>query len=1298
MTTIKLFSALTTSSVLAFGFVLPVAAQEVIPDGTTSTTVDVDGTINTINDGDRAGGNLFHSFQEFSVPDGGTAFFNNALDIVNIFSRVTGGDISSINGLLGANGTANLFLINPAGIIFGENAQLSIGGSFFGSTADSIVFSDGEFSALDADNPPLLTVNAPLGLGIRDNPAEIVNGAADVGLEVDAGQTLALVGGNINFEGGQITAPGANVWLGGLSAAGTVSITDGFDLSIPEGIARADISFSDGAGVNTAGDNGGGITVIGNSITLSEASQLFGGIAADSGFDGAQAGDINVDATGAVNLSGESNILNQVNGGAIGNSGDINVTAQSLTLTEGSSVSASTSGQGDAGTVRINAAENIFVDGEDPSDDISVGGIFSAVGLGGVGNAEGVEITTANLTLTNAGTVSASTFGQGDAGTVTINASDTISVDGSDLEGFPSGIFSDVNSNAVGNAGGVEITTRNLTLTNGGEVLASTFGRGNAGTVTINASDTISADGENLEGFNSSIRSDVNSDAVGDAGGVTINTGSLSLTNGGIISAGTFGQGNAGSVNITATDTVTFDGEDSDGFNSGAFSTVQSDALGNAGGVNITTGSLALINEGTVNTSTFSQGNGGGVTINARESVLLDDGDIFSEVNSDAVGNAGTLEITTVELSLINSSLIGTRVFGEGDGGSIMINTDSLSLLNGSEITASTFGRGNAGTVTIDASGTISADGEDSDGFNSSIRSDVNSDALGDAGGVTINTGTLSLTNGGLISADTFGQGNAGSVEINASDTINIDGEDSDGFLSEASSSVNSDAVGDAGGVTITTGSLNLTNGGRVIADTFGQGNAGSIEITASDTINIDGEDSDGIPSEASSSVNSDAVGDAGGVTIITGSLNLTNGGRVIADTSGQGNAGLVEINASNAITIDGENSQGFGSGIFSEVNQGAKGNGGGIEVTTNKLEITSGAAIDAGTFGEGDGGNISVTANEIFLDGTTPDGSSGGIGSEVNLGARGNGGEISVQTINLSITNGATISASSFGEGNGGNITVTADNLNLDSGSISASNQPSTNEELRSGGNITLQVEDNLILRNNSTISAEATNNANGGNINIDAGFIIGFPSRGLGSDIRANAGEGAGGNINIQAQGVLGLEESRDTAGDLNNTNDIDASSEFGLDGAVNINFPDVNPLQGLNRLPTNPVSADTISSEACSPRGGSTSLIFQGKGGIPPQPTAPLPAESLIPDGKPITLDKDSELNSLLVEEIEQEQKDPNAIPDEIKPVKTDNGDIYPARGVIVREDGTVTLTTYPTDNKNNRIPQTSVNCNS
>ena len=123
-------------TILLFSFAIPnpVTAQ-ISSDGSVSTTVTTNDSVNfLIENGERAGNNLFHSFSEFSIPTGGEAFFNNATDIANIFSRVTGGSISNIDGLIRANGSANLFLINPSGISFGKNASLSIGGSFFATT------------------------------------------------------------------------------------------------------------------------------------------------------------------------------------------------------------------------------------------------------------------------------------------------------------------------------------------------------------------------------------------------------------------------------------------------------------------------------------------------------------------------------------------------------------------------------------------------------------------------------------------------------------------------------------------------------------------------------------------------------------------------------------------------------------------------------------------------------------------------------------------------------------------------------------------------------------------------------------------------------------------------------------------------------------------------------------------------------------------------------------------------------------------------------------------------------------
>ncbi len=141
------------------------AIAQVTPDGTLSTRVTQSGNRFTIDDGDRVGNNLFHSFSQFSVPTGGAASFNNAADVQNIFSRVTGGMVSNINGVIQTNGTANLFLLNPSGILFGPNAALNMGGSFIGTTANSVKFADGvEFSAVNPTATPLLTISVPTGL------------------------------------------------------------------------------------------------------------------------------------------------------------------------------------------------------------------------------------------------------------------------------------------------------------------------------------------------------------------------------------------------------------------------------------------------------------------------------------------------------------------------------------------------------------------------------------------------------------------------------------------------------------------------------------------------------------------------------------------------------------------------------------------------------------------------------------------------------------------------------------------------------------------------------------------------------------------------------------------------------------------------------------------------------------------------------------------------------------------------------------------------------------------------------
>jgi filamentous hemagglutinin family protein len=189
---------------------------QITPDGSLPTQVEQQENVAEITGGEQAGNNLFHSFQDFSVPTGNEAFFNNGIDIENILSRVTGGNISSIDGLIRSNGTANLFLINPAGIIFGENARLDVGGSFLGSTATGLLFDDGtEFNAKDMA-APVLTINAPIGLNLRDTTGDISNTG-----NLNSDRNLTLAAENLNLQG-QLQA-GNNLTL---QALDTIEIID----------------------------------------------------------------------------------------------------------------------------------------------------------------------------------------------------------------------------------------------------------------------------------------------------------------------------------------------------------------------------------------------------------------------------------------------------------------------------------------------------------------------------------------------------------------------------------------------------------------------------------------------------------------------------------------------------------------------------------------------------------------------------------------------------------------------------------------------------------------------------------------------------------------------------------------------------------------------------------------------------------------------------------------------------------------------------------------------------------------
>ncbi|MBD2543748.1 two-partner secretion domain-containing protein [Planktothricoides raciborskii] len=809
--------------VMLSGWVLPwqSSTAQILPDSTLpgNSLVTPNGQIWEITGGTQAGGNLFHSFEKFSILTGETAFFNHSLDIQNIFSRVTGGSASEIDGLIRANGTANLFLLNPNGIMFGPNARLDIGGSFFASTADRINFAGGGFfSATDPEASPVLTINVPIGLQFGASPGAISNQSRvssnsneqTVGLQVQPGKTLALVGGNVTLDGGYITAPGGRIELGSLGEPGTVGLNQDGSLSFPDAIARGDILLTNGAEVNVRAATGGDIAIHGGNFELLQGSTVKAGIALGLGSVDSQAGDIEINATGNVSISNTGSFIsNAVLWDAIGNSGDVNITANSLSVTNGGQISASTRGQGNVGDVNINVRDTASFDGLD-NDFISSNASNVVYGVGQAGD---INITAASLSVTNGARLEASTFGQGNAGNVNINVRDTVSFSGYGGQDSLSGVYSRAETiETVGDGGKINITAGSLFVTDGAVVTASTAGQGNANDIAINVRDRIVLGGLGpfdpvIRGQQSSgIFSTVKETGVGNGGNVRITTGSLLLVNSGIIVARTIGQGNAGNIWIDAAESVMLSGVGEDLSSSGLFTNTEESASGRGGDITVNTDVFRVSGGAVANSQTLNASAGGDITINARIFEAIDGGQVLaSTANS---GQAGSLTINATEQIFLSGRdpnfaqrvLLFKDVFGNneaefsgifantreestGPGGTLTLQTRQLTVRDTGTLSVTAAGVGAAGSLIIDASlirlenGSLTA--ETSQGDFGDIRiqsSDIqlreNSRITTNAGSATggnisINTDTLAALENSDITANALA-GFGGLVTINA--------------------------------------------------------------------------------------------------------------------------------------------------------------------------------------------------------------------------------------------------------------------------------------------------------------------------------------------------------------------------------------------------------------------------------------------------------------------------------------------------------------------------------------------------
>ncbi|WP_335054443.1 two-partner secretion domain-containing protein [Nostoc sp.] len=1235
---------------------------QIIPDATlpVNSSVTPGCKVCTITGGTERGVNLYHSFQEFSIPTGGEAYFNNALKIQNILTRVTGSSFSNIDGLIRANGIANLYLLNPNGIVFGPNASLNIGGSFVATTSGSLKLPDGsEFSATDPQAPPLLAVNLVPGVqfGARPPGSTITNAG---NLAVTQGQNLTLLGGTTTSTG-TLTAPGGTVQVLG----DRVALLDN---------ARVDVSSPTGGGtVLIGGDYKGQGTVPNAAQTYVSPNAVINANAKTEG----NGGKVIVWADGTNRFYGNIS----ANGGTqAGDGGFVEVSgAKNLTFQGFVDTSAIV---GKTGTLLLDPTNITIVPGTDPNPPNAADGIWSSTEDPG-GQTIGADVIAtllANSSLTLQATnnidvkarVSATT-----SNNLTLQA-ENISIDRNDPANPTSNYIYIFAPN--GSKGGNITLNANSLLSLKNEAQVNTFLQSSTSEKTIAGDIIVTAKNMTIEGPTdgkggiTGIFSTVGNGAgaasrasdLGTGGNIkiTISGGSLKIIghndlgnkNGGDagIAAKTFGTGNAGTINI---ETGTLE------VSNGGFIDNSTTNNGNAGAINITAQTIKLTNDNqdrraiqsvvqrppTVN-SIPTKGNGGNVNITTN-SLSMSNAAISTEMQVDTTGlggnsgKAGDIHIQSMDASgiiqLTNGAQLISSTSGLGDGGRISISGDSRDIpfstltvekssinsepnkLTSIQTQVNGGGNGKAGNINIVTNNAVTFD----NGFTFST---IEKDASGNGGIIDINTGTLTVKGGAQLQTLIRGTGDAGKIRINASQATIFDG-----FGSSVFSSIQEGASGNGGIIDIKTGTLALQDQARITTTNSGSDSsklAGDIFIDVRDQVLIQGK------SEVSSTGNNGRIFigtnlNSNGSTT-QGSLSsfkLLDNSKITTDDSPDSTpntdskilAGDIFINAREQVLLQ-DNSEVSSKGNNGRIFIGTNLNSDNVSTTQGSLssltllnnsKITTNDSPDStkpNTNSKILAGDIFINAPEQVLLQDKSEVSSQGNFGRIFIGANLNSDNVSTTQGSLSsltLLNNSTITTNDSPDSTNtgikaGNIVINArDRITLKNSSVTAT---SINGN---GGNITID-PDILLLRGGSQISTtsgtQESGGGNGGNINITAGFLVGVLSEN--SDIVANAFTGKGGQVTINANRVLGFLQA--PPGILNTRfSDIAASSQLGINGVVVLNTLTLDPSQGLGELNLLPIDTSRLIAQGCATGKRFTlnenKFVVTGRSGIPASP---------------------------------------------------------------------------------------------
>ncbi len=659
------------------------AHAEVVLDGTLGSAGALDGPNFAIEArlGQQRGNNLFHSFDRFNLNQHESATFSGPGTIKHVISRVTGGQASHINGLLRSTiPNADMYFLNPAGIMFGEQARLDVQGSLHVSTADYLRLGlDGRF---DASQPKrsLLTVAPPSAFGFLDeSPAGISKQYSF--LAVPNRKTLSFIGGDLTLldnhlagrENSTLSAPEGRVNLVSVASSGEVPVT-------PETLENSAIerfgtitmtdtpttyeNLARGANVDVSGDRGGKVYIRGGRIVM-ENAYVF---ADTKGTEDGQG--ITIKATDEFVAKGARITTETLN--STGKGSSINVAAGQIQLTAGTQIASSTRSSGAAGNITVTATGTInlsgfftlFINGKKTKFRTGILGNTTGTGKGGK-----IVVAAPTVMLANGSSVRADTKGFGDAGEISLQV-DTLTL-----------------------KEGAQINLRT------GKETATT-GAGRGGTLTITARKAVLISGVSSQGRPSALIS--NTFTAGEGGTIIVSAPLLELQDKGHIETGAGKQsaGKAGDISLNV-DTLYIRQE-------GLISTANWDT-GYGGDIDVQAHHISLTGGSKITTSSLGMGDAGDVRMHVKESLRMHNSFIKTETAGESDG--GDIHISSPGyLYLINSAITTTVKAKDGDGGNITLKPEFI-VLDNSRIKANA-SLGNGGNIQVTTTGIYNFSGE----------------------------------------------------------------------------------------------------------------------------------------------------------------------------------------------------------------------------------------------------------------------------------------------------------------------------------------------------------------------------------------------------------------------------------------------------------------------------------------------------------------------------------------------------------------------------------------------------------